>query len=87
MRNILSILKAWYESFFGRGYTHDEYKDLYYVDELNGVKIPYYDVEDIVNGYYGLQEQNTNLYEELDEKEAFIRLLRKENQELRGQNG
>jgi hypothetical protein len=39
MRNILSILKAWYESFFGNGYTHDEYKDLYYVDEENGREV------------------------------------------------
>ena len=88
MRNILCLLKAWYETFFGRGYTHEQYKNLYYVDEENGVKIPYYDVEDIVNGYYGLQDQNTELYNELDEKDDYIRLLRKENQELRAvQNG
>lgn len=88
MRNILCLLRAWYESFQGLNYNHEQFKSLYYVDESHGVKIPYYDVEDIVNGYYGEQEQNERLYNELDEKDDYIRLLRKENQELRcQQNG
>ena len=84
MRNILSLLRAWYETFYERNYTHEQFKELYYEDEQNGVKIPYHDVEDIVNGYYGGQELNERLYEELSEKDDYIRLLRKENQELRG---
>ena len=88
MRDILCLLKAWYESFEGLNYTYEQLENLYYVDEQYGIRIPYRDVDFIVNGYYGMQEQNERLYETLEEKEDYIRLLRKENQELRAvQNG
>jgi hypothetical protein len=84
MREILCLLKAWYES----SDESEQLENLYYVDEQYGIRIPYRDVDVIVNGYYGMQEQNERLYETLEEKEDYIRLLRKENQELKElQNG
>ena len=86
MGNILTDLRAWYESFLGKGYTHAEFKDLYYTKPDGSIKIHYYDVEDIVNGYFGTCDQCMELSEILSERDDYIRLLRAENQKLRGVN-
>lgn len=83
MRNFLCILKAWLEAVNICNYDSKTLATLYYVDDELGIKIPYRDVEQIVEGYYSAREELDRLYETLDEKEDYIRLLRKENGELK----
>ena len=77
MRDFFALLKATYEEM--QGVT----EDWWYVDNEREIKIPCRDVKQIVEGYYSAREELDSLYETLDEKEDYIRLLRKENKELK----
>ena len=81
MIDFLAVLKAWYEEVVA---TNGEYncKGLYFVQETE-VKIPFYIVDEIVNNYYGTKDYCDQLQDMLSEQDDFIRLLRKENQELK----
>ena len=81
MRDFLAILKAWYEEVVE---SNGEYncKGLCFVEGCE-IKIPFEIVDEIVNNYYGTKELCDQLQEMLSERDDFIRLLRKENQELR----
>ena len=80
MSNFLEELKKWYLQNTDEHRTN--YYGLYYVD--GETKLSYYQVEEICNEVFGWREEHERLIEDLCEQADFIRLLRKENAELRG---
>ncbi len=85
MPDYFEKLKSWYEEVVK---TYGEYsekaKSLFYVEE-DKIKIPFLVVESLVSNYYGTKEFCDQLQDMLSESDDFIRLLRKENKELRGE--
>ncbi len=84
MSNLIERLKQWYDSVIAQ-YETDKWWDIYFV-EGDKIKLPFYAVEEIINEIYGTKEYCENLEEMLSERDDFVRLLRKENNELRGNN-
>lgn len=70
--------------FFEENRSNTENKDLFY--ERNGCKIGFTDVWMIVQEVQNLREWLEMQNEKVAQLEDFVRLLRKENQEIRGLN-
>ena len=81
MGSILDKLKQWYEDLVEAN-GENNCNDLYFIQESE-IKIPFRLVENIVNNFYGTKDYCDQLEEMLAERDDFIRLLRKENKELR----
>ena len=82
MNNFLEELKSWYLEF--KDDVYDRY-EIFYVDEVKGVKIPFAYVEDICDEIFGNREHNEMLAKEIDKLELFNELLIEKLQEK--QNG
>ena len=85
MSNFLERLKSWLETVFEYSTPSSSIDNLYYVEGEN-IKIPFWAVEEIVNNYYGTKEYCEQIEEMLAERDDFVRLLRKENKELKAKN-
>lgn len=79
MPDYFEKLRVWYQNVVDAKICC---KDLYFVEESE-IKIPFLVVESLVNNYYGVKEYCQQIEEMLAERDDFIRLLRKENNELR----
>ncbi len=80
MSNFIEQLKNWYDTVV-KNYETDKWYDIYF--EENKIRLPFYTVEEIINEIYGTKEYANTLEEMLAERDDFVRLLRKENKELR----
>ena len=74
-------LRVWYQDLVDAN-GESNCKDLYFIEESE-IKIPFLVVESLINNYYGEKEYCQQIEEMLAERDDFIRLLRKENKELR----
>lgn len=72
MDNFLERLKEWYLAC--KGEVYDRY-GIFYVDEANGVKIPFAYVEDICDKIFGTEEHIEMLSKEINKLELFNDLL------------
>lgn len=82
MSNFIEQLKKWYDTVIEH-YEEEKRWNIYF--EENKTRLPFYTVEEIINEIYGTKEYCEQLEEMLAERDDFVRLLRKENKELKGQ--
>ena len=81
MSNFIERLKQWYDTVVD-AYTFEQRHDIYYA-ENDKIRLPFWTVEEIINEIYGNKEYAESLEQMLAERDDFVRLLRKENNELR----